>query len=803
MMSCQTTWDLFRILLWLMRWSATSRPALGETLTLLLWVVDGGAVSPHPRLGCPGRRAERSVNLRMLVDCWGCRGTSARFCAACVSQALSERHARLRDFASDKKQLEASMAEAIAAREALLRQRAERRTHRALIDELNMELKTIKRESRCLEEEIVALRQAVSGSSSPSAAATGGSHSNSTTNCCSNGGCNASSNGTSTAAGTALPSSSQSPAAAETRSASAASVDLQLTERRKRLVRELLQLYHGVWLEDSSGERSCGSSAIFYADGRSHQGEGAEGAQEAEGGCGGSASTYGAGRSLIAVAGDLTSWCISSTAAAAAPSATSAAINVAAADDGAGASISDVLREGWREGLRAARGAAYSTAAAHTAAAQSTHAGAGFAAPAASVDHLAASLATLSAASPSEAAIGGSSGGRTAAAAAAAAAGSSGFGSWINPSGSRAQARDLGMLVLLVQAAASYLGVGVLPFKLVFQASDSIVWHPTERRPLPLNPEACTPNEWRLAVRLLEANVMFVIDHVPNTPLGPPLASSPLLANTADLSGVSSHPNGADQADSTTSATLPALRATKRAGGAPCCSPAHSASLSNPFASATISASAAAAAAWPSSTAESHFAHIDAAEEVITSSPKLSARWLLRAATSGLASRASVMAGGVVDAVVRRAGDAIGGDGALAVGRAAGPTSTDGEQRGTPSDAQAADLSTATAGVGGRCGDGLASDCGLSSLSGVVGGDGVVSGLDAILDAPSLAWELHTSSCPLWGQSERDNQLSGTSAYGDEWAVVERPRVPPPGASPDAIGQYEASMLPVRLRPAV
>ena len=94
------------------------------------------------------------MNLRMLVDCWGCRGTSARFCAACVSQALSERHARLRDFASDKKQLEASMAEAIAAREALLRQRAERRTHRALIDELNMELKTIKRESRCLEEEM-------------------------------------------------------------------------------------------------------------------------------------------------------------------------------------------------------------------------------------------------------------------------------------------------------------------------------------------------------------------------------------------------------------------------------------------------------------------------------------------------------------------------------------------------------------------------------------------------------------------------------------------------------------------------
>ena len=82
-------------------------------------------------------------------------------------------------------------------------------------------------------------------------------------------------------------------------------------------------------------------------------------------------------------------------------------------------------------------------------------------------------------------------------------------------------------------------------------------------------------------------------------------------------------------------------------------------------------------------------------------------------------------------------------------------------------------------------------------------GDGVASSLDALLDAPSLAWELHTDRCPLWEQSEREDAPRSATGYVDEWAVIERPLAPPPGATADAIGQYEASMLPVRLRPAL
>ena len=57
-------------------------------------------------------------------DCWACRATPARFCSACVNQAISERHAKLSEYAADKAKLEAAMADGLAARDALLRQRA-------------------------------------------------------------------------------------------------------------------------------------------------------------------------------------------------------------------------------------------------------------------------------------------------------------------------------------------------------------------------------------------------------------------------------------------------------------------------------------------------------------------------------------------------------------------------------------------------------------------------------------------------------------------------------------------------------
>ena len=86
----------------------------------------------------------------------------------------------------------------------------------------------------------------------------------------------------------------------------------------------------------------------------------------------------------------------------------------------------------------------------------------------------------------------------------------------------------------------------------------------------------------------------------------------------------------------------------------------------------------------------------------------------------------------------------------------------------------------------------------LGSLSGG-GSDGLARALDALLDAPSLAWELHNAQVPLWERMERDPEAS----YTDEWAVVERPLVPPPGARPEDIGQYEASLLQPRQEPRV
>ena len=77
--------------------------------------------------------------------------------------------------------------------------------------------------------------------------------------------------------------------------------------------------------------------------------------------------------------------------------------------------------------------------------------------------------------------------------------------------------------------------------------------------------------------------------------------------------------------------------------------------------------------------------------------------------------------------------------------------------------------------------------------------------LASLLHAPSLAWELHAARCPLWSAADptdgvvmsSDSDASskedgaagaqGGAPRADEWAVVERPGVPPPAAQPEDI----------------
>ena len=98
-----------------------------------------------------------------VPDCWGCRQTSARYCAHCVAQAVSERHARLREFDADKERLEAAMEQGLAARDALLRQRASRRAHRATVADLQSRLDYTKRDTERLAEEVRTSMLAVRG----------------------------------------------------------------------------------------------------------------------------------------------------------------------------------------------------------------------------------------------------------------------------------------------------------------------------------------------------------------------------------------------------------------------------------------------------------------------------------------------------------------------------------------------------------------------------------------------------------------------------------------------------------------
>ena len=462
----------------------------------------------------------------------------------------------------------------------------------------------------------------------------------------------------------------------EAAAANSADTDRQLTATRHRLLRELRHLHLDVWLTNC-GSGGLGEQSVVAA------------------GLVNSASAHtseaggGVGICRDSASGD--------------------------SDDSSGASLGAMLREGWLEGLRVARG--YSKSASPTSPPSVARG---------SAASVAASLASLSDLVPPLPACESS------------------------PVGARAQARDLGFMLLLLQQCACYMGLRLLPFKMVFRASDSLMCYPNERKAISLSPEACIADEWRLAVSSLEANCIFVLTHLPTSPLTSPLS-----------------PNGIRDDSQSPAATRSASHGGRRSLGA--------------------------AAATVSLLSGCENSECGIKEQQLTARPALAGGWSLRAITTSL----SDVASGVVDAVV-----GCGSDGGDCEGDSHLPNvlSGDGDEAG---------------GSGGYCGCRMgcnvmevaaapppsAGHRGLS-VGGLYlghlnagGSDWLARSLGSLLDVhTSLAWELHTSRCPLWERAERRSDTCEMAvAYGDEWAVVDKPLAPPPTAKPEDIGHWEAA----------
>ncbi|KAL1523748.1 hypothetical protein AB1Y20_018676 [Prymnesium parvum] len=95
------------------------------------------------------------------MDCFACRSSRARLCASCVQQAVSEHHASLAAFSSEKARLEAGMAAGIEQRRTLLRRQDTLRAHAELQASLRARISAVRREASRLAEELNALRHTV------------------------------------------------------------------------------------------------------------------------------------------------------------------------------------------------------------------------------------------------------------------------------------------------------------------------------------------------------------------------------------------------------------------------------------------------------------------------------------------------------------------------------------------------------------------------------------------------------------------------------------------------------------------
>ena len=147
------------------------------------------------------------------MDCWGCRTSRARFCAACVNQAILERHTRLHEFSNDKAAAAASMSEALDARERILLKQDSRRSHQVRIEQMRAELATTQHDADLLRDRVYALRQQQEQRKAP----------------------------LQPGAGAGEPAHLERPAPA------VASIDARLTEARRELLHRLLEFQRQLW----------------------------------------------------------------------------------------------------------------------------------------------------------------------------------------------------------------------------------------------------------------------------------------------------------------------------------------------------------------------------------------------------------------------------------------------------------------------------------------------------------------------------------------------------------------------------
>uniref|UniRef100_A0A7S0IMW8 Uncharacterized protein n=1 Tax=Calcidiscus leptoporus TaxID=127549 RepID=A0A7S0IMW8_9EUKA len=72
-------------------------------------------------------------------------------------------------------------------------------------------------------------------------------------------------------------------------------------------------------------------------------------------------------------------------------------------------------------------------------------------------------------------------------------------------------ATSLGYAVLILRLAADYLALQPLPYHSIFQGSRSSVWHHKRHRALDLHLEKASKAEWREATAMLNANALFLL----------------------------------------------------------------------------------------------------------------------------------------------------------------------------------------------------------------------------------------------------------------------------------------------------
>ena len=622
-----------------------------------------------------------------MVDCWGCRDTPARYCASCVSQAITERHEKLRSFNDEKRKMDAAMADGIAARKALLQQRETRRAHGTMMAKLRTQLDATRSETERLAAQVNSLRHAVRRSQASQLLPT--AHT-STSNLHARAALQSSAAALDPEAHAEPDEAFQAALAGR-----AAAAQHHLSTLRHARISELLALHRTL---TAQFDRSIAGAEADVA--------------ASDGAVNGSVGTSVGGAHEHAhsrgnVHGDTVG--------------------------GAGDSPCDSA--------------------------------------ASSLTSSASSSMTLS-----------------------------------QPSLSAHAPNDLSLAVLVLLRCAEHMGVTSLPHRLSFRGSDTLIWPPRSERALCLNSQHCTQAEWHKALRLLGANVWHVLDHAPEAPLSPPLSltAPPPREGAAETRGSfpGTHPSRGEAA---AVRSAPALRGADAAAAAIDDDDAPaSARLSGIISSSVPAAAVAAAVASRGATAAA-----------------AGTWWLLRAAASSLAGgHSEVHDGGMVaGAAAHReppaappasstTADTPRTDSPLMQQRAvedarfstpratrpvaplvaptgvvprvySRPMATSSDAAATAAAARPPSASSAP-----RCGVATAELAGSE-------GDGLVRGLATLLDAPTLAWELHPASCPLW--SHMDHLGDDGAAAADEWAVVERPMVPPPDAQPEEIAEYEAT----------